>query len=307
MGAWGTGSFDNDDALDLVTELERDGHVAIQTALENVIGLGAREYLQAPAASAAIAASEIIAAARDRDVVRLPEDARRWVDIQGDSVATTPLVEQARRALERILLRSELKDLWEEGHDDAQFHSWERGVRQLMTRLVEPAPTAIVQAPKAPMLRKVTLEPGDIVSVDLDRDWHTYARILARPTKIAFYDHRVRTPDKNLVAIVKAPVLFVLAVNDRVKKGCWPKIGHLPLEIAPVPIPDQFMQDVGTGVCEIVDEAFNSRAAMPEECVGLERVAVWDPVHVEERIRDHYAGRPNAQADNMKVKLSARG
>jgi hypothetical protein len=37
----------------------------------------------------------------------------------------------------------------------------------------------------------------------------------------------------------------------------------------------------------------------------LERVAVWDPAHVEERIRDHYAGRPNAHLAYMKVRLSA--
>jgi hypothetical protein len=237
----------------------------------------------------------------------VPEDARRWVDMQGDSIATTPLVEQARRALERILLRSELKDLWEEGHDDAQFHSWERGVRLLMTRLIGPSSPARARARKARVFRKIALEPGDVLRVDLDRDWHTYARILTRPTKIAFYDHRVRAPEKNLIAIVNEPVLFVLAVNDRVKKGCWPKIGHLPLETIPVPIPDQFMQDISSGACKIIDKAFNTRAVKPEECVGLERVAVWDPVHVEERIRDHYARRPNAQADNMKVKLSARG
>jgi hypothetical protein len=65
------------------------------------------------------------------------------------------------------------------------------------------------------------------------------------------------------------------------------------------------MQDIGTDACQIVDEAFNLRPARPEECIALERVAVWDPVHVEERIRDHYAGRPSAHLAHMKVRLSA--
>jgi hypothetical protein len=67
------------------------------------------------------------------------------------------------------------------------------------------------------------------------------------------------------------------------------------------------MQDIGSGQCEIIDEAFNARPAAPEECVGLEGVAVWDPTHVEDRLRDHYAGRPNAHLAYMKVKLPGSG
>jgi hypothetical protein len=80
MGAWGTGSFENDDALDFLAELERKGQAAIERALDKVTTLGAAEYLEAPEASAAIAASEVIVALRDRDISRIPEDAGRWVN-----------------------------------------------------------------------------------------------------------------------------------------------------------------------------------------------------------------------------------
>jgi Immunity protein 26 len=149
--------------------------------------------------------------------------------------------------------------------------------------------------------RSPKLERGAVLCVSLDRQWHTYARILKYP-KIAFYDCRVAAPE-DLLTIAKRPVLFVLAVGGRAHKDHWPVIGHVPLETAPVPIPDQFMQAIGSGACRIVDEFFNSRAAQPQECVALERVAVWDPKHVEERIRDHYAGRPNAHLAYMKVAL----
>jgi hypothetical protein len=114
--------------------------------------------------------------------------------------------------------------------------------------------------------------PGAILRVDLGDRWHTYARILGRIPKIAFYDCRVSEPMEDLRAITKRPVLFV-----------------------------------GSGQCEIIDEAFNARPAAPEECVGLEGVAVWDPTHVEDRLRDHYAGRPNAHLAYMKVKLPGSG
>jgi hypothetical protein len=124
-------------------------------------------------------------------------------------------------------------------------------------------------------------------------------------SKIPFYDCRVSIPVEDVLSIVKRPVLFVLAVSA--SGGHWPKIGHVPLEMAPIPIPDEFMQDIGTGACQIVDEAFNARPAKPEECVDLERVAVWGPAHVAERIRDHYAGRPNAHLAHMKVRLPPGG
>lgn len=304
MGAWGAGSFENDDALDFVVRLEREGEAAVRVVLEEVTGLGARDYLEAEQASSAIAASEVVAAARDGERSRLPQAVQDWLDGRGD-LASPALLALAHRAVERVLTQSELKELWEEGGASALSETWASGVRQLIARLVATAPAAKAQASKGPKVRKLKLEPGAVLRVDLDLQWHTYARILARFPRIAFYDCRVLAPEQDILAIVKRPVLFVLAVGGSASKGHWPKIGHAPLDMAPIPIPDQFMQDIGTGACQIVDEAFNLRPAKPEECIALERVAVWDPVHVEERIRDHYAGRPNAHLAHMKVRLSA--
>jgi hypothetical protein len=306
MGAWGTSSFENDDALDFIVRLEREGEIAIRAALDDVTGADAREYLEAPEASSAIAASEVVAAARDGDASRLPKAAQDWLDGHGDNLATPALLALAHRGVERVLMQSELKELWEEGGADGQSKAWSNGVRRLIARLVVTAPMSKAQGPKGPKVKKSEFEPGSILRVDLDHQWHSYARILAR-TRIAFHDCRVSAPEEDPLAIVKTPVLFVLAVGGRASKGHWPKVGYVPLETAPIPMPEQFMQDIGTGACQIVDEAFNTRPAKPEECIALERVAVWDPVHVEERIRDHYAGRPNAHLAYMKVRLSPAG
>ena len=306
MGAWGTGSFENDDALDFLVRLE-GGSAAIAEALEDVTALDAQDYLEAPEASSAIAAAEIVAAAHDGDASQLSETVQAWLEAHRDSVSTPSLLALAHRAVERVLARSELKDLWEEGIADAQSEAWASGVRQLIGRLeAKPQQARKGQAPKGPRTRQEALGPGTILRVDLDDQWHTYARILARVPMVAFYDCRVDAPIENLQAIIKHPVLFVLAVGVRAHKGLWPKIGHVPLEAAPIPIPPQFMQDIGTGQCQIVDEAFNARPVTPEECVGLERVAVWDATHVTERLRNHYAGRQNAHLEYMKVKLPRR-
>jgi hypothetical protein len=128
--------------------------------------------------------------------------------------------------------------------------------------------------------------------------------MLARKPMIAFFDRRTSETEVDLESVIKSPVLFVVGVSHRdYEKGRWVRITHVPLEVAPIPIPDQFMQDVGTGKCRIVDEFFNERPATPQECVGMKKVAVWEAEGVEERLRDHYAGRPNAMFEYLKVRL----
>ena len=90
MGAWGTGSFDNDDALDFVVRLEREGETSIRAAFEDVTGLDAGDYLEAPEASSAIAAGEVVAAARDGDVSRLPEAVHDWLLAMDDKGCLDP-------------------------------------------------------------------------------------------------------------------------------------------------------------------------------------------------------------------------
>src|SRR5215468_1909995 len=68
MGAWGHGSFENDDAADWVHEFELQGASAVVSALEYISRFPEEEYLEAPGASVAIAAAEIVAAARDSDL-----------------------------------------------------------------------------------------------------------------------------------------------------------------------------------------------------------------------------------------------
>jgi len=309
MGAWGAGSFDNDDADDLVVRLESEGAGAIKAALEAVAGLGAQDYLEAPEASSAIAAAEVVAAAHDGDARQLPEEAERWLDQNRGSIKPR-LLGLARRAVERVLTQSELKDLWEAGGANPEFAQWAEGVRRLLGRLEAKAPRAgKARAPgSSAQTRRQALKPGAVLRVDLDEGWHTYARILDPVPMVAFYDCRVSAPMDDLRAIAGRPVLFVLAVSGQAHKGHWPKVGDVPPDASPVPIPAQFMQDIATGQCQIVDkDVFNARPATPEECLGLERVAVWDPTHVEERLRDHYAGRPNAHLEYMKVKLPGRG
>lgn len=144
--------------------------------------------------------------------------------------------------------------------------------------------------------------PGTILKIPFDDTVHTYARVLRHPF-IAVYDCKTSEDVTSLEEIIAKEILFVVAVMDRaVTGGRWKAVGALPLKDGEIPIPDQFMQDMfNPNNCQIIDSSGNVREATIEECEGLERAAVWEAEHVEDRIRDHYLGRPNRWLESMKL------
>lgn len=131
MGAWGTGVFENDDAADWVWELEDDddGSVLVD-ALKEVVDLDLEDYVEAPEACNALAAAEIIAAARGHHGAELPSEAREWIGRNG-ALVDRAMVALAAGAVERISINSELKELW----DEAESEEWPQVVADLLARL----------------------------------------------------------------------------------------------------------------------------------------------------------------------------
>lgn len=80
MGAWGVGSFENDDAGDFLGDVTDSGDLSlIREALDNV--LTSTEYVEAPDACMAIVAAEVVAAALGRPTLaaQQEEDLTRWL------------------------------------------------------------------------------------------------------------------------------------------------------------------------------------------------------------------------------------
>jgi hypothetical protein len=128
MGAWGTAAFDNDDASDWVFELEKDGIAAIDMALKEALGPG---ELEMPTDVNAIAAGEVIAAARGRPVEGLREDILALAHALAQSV-TPDHAARAHAAVARVLAGSEVAELWGETDDDDE---WRGLVQDLIRRL----------------------------------------------------------------------------------------------------------------------------------------------------------------------------
>lgn len=129
VGAWGPGSFENDDAMDLLADLVDGGGMDVVQSAFDIAEEGA--YLEAPEASAAVAAAEIVAALAGRPGEDLPEEAAEWVAANGRAPGEK-LVRRARTVVERVRTDSELKELWEEGEEAGEWHA---AIKDLLARL----------------------------------------------------------------------------------------------------------------------------------------------------------------------------
>lgn len=113
MGAWGSGAFENDDALDAVGDLV-DGTFELD---ELRAALDA-DYLEAPDGSVALALVEVALATLGRTdpAAELDEVDIRLLATQFDDAAYELILQVAERALRPDA--SELYELWEEAGED---------------------------------------------------------------------------------------------------------------------------------------------------------------------------------------------
>jgi 3-methyladenine DNA glycosylase AlkD len=132
MGTWGAESFENDDALDWLQELTSSDDVKLlRKALQEAVS--SPEPLEAPEASAVVAAAELVAAALGRPAQGLPEETGEWIE-RYSNPEVRALASLARRAVRSIKDRSELRELWEE----AGAQEWLAAIAALEARLQDP-------------------------------------------------------------------------------------------------------------------------------------------------------------------------
>ena len=132
MGAWGHGSFQNDDALGFLEEFEDGGLETVEAAFDTVNSLSKGDYLEAPDAGMALAAAEMVAAVRDGDTSGVPDDAAPALARHQEALSDPALLDTARRAVTRVFQASELKELWQ---DTPDWPAWQEVVRNLASRL----------------------------------------------------------------------------------------------------------------------------------------------------------------------------
>ena len=129
MGAWGTGSFENDDAADWLASL---GTLAPEDLMK-ILAQASDDpgYLEAPVAYLVVVAGEVVAALSGTPAQGAPSAIVDWAR-KHPQAFTPELKAVAIRALDRVRRNSELKDLWLEADG---LNDWIGAIRELQVRL----------------------------------------------------------------------------------------------------------------------------------------------------------------------------
>ena len=129
-GAWGDGSFENDDAMDWVGDcVQAASPGVVKAAFDRVLE---EDVVEAPDASAAIAAAEVVAASLGKPSPALPENLKAWLAGQPRTQigAQGALAERALTKIEDAR-HSGLRQLWSEG----KTNQWLAKVQALQSRI----------------------------------------------------------------------------------------------------------------------------------------------------------------------------
>ncbi|WP_281322743.1 Imm26 family immunity protein [Flavobacterium aestivum] len=143
------------------------------------------------------------------------------------------------------------------------------------------------------MNKRQKITTGSILEINIENKYYVYAQILSNGDGIVFFDYKSPSPLKDFSILENKPVLFIITVyNDVITKGHWLKVGKLGIRKEFEILPLKFIQDA-----QHPDrfEFYNPNTGditptTKDKIKGLERAAVWDANHVEDRIRSHYEG-----------------
>lgn len=133
---------------------------------------------------------------------------------------------------------------------------------------------------------------GKVFRINLGAGAYAYALALKDPEFVFF---SCFNPDATLEEILSSGVLWRLWVmRQALKEPTW----ELLCEIKKIPEPFQqevtrFKKDSITGKYSLYIHGQETPASK-DQCIGLERAAVWSSNHVNDRLNDHLAGVENA-------------
>jgi hypothetical protein len=132
MGAWDIGSFDNDEALDWVYELEKANDFSIlEKSFETVIDQEG-DSPDASDCTIALCAAEVVASLLDNPASDVPDEVLEWIEDKPEP--SSELIKIAVKAIKVILDDSELKELWLETDE---YQDWVDNVKTLIENLTE--------------------------------------------------------------------------------------------------------------------------------------------------------------------------
>jgi hypothetical protein len=130
MGAWGSPTFENDVALDFLSQVRTEN---LYPVLQSAVSLERDAYIEEDEGVRALVVGELLAAQRDGDATRLPEIAK-YILSEMRNPPPIELVAAAKSAVEMVLRSSETRELRAE-LGATEFNQWQDEVRKILKRL----------------------------------------------------------------------------------------------------------------------------------------------------------------------------
>ena len=137
MGAWDPGNFENDTAVDWLYDFGENDFRLIDRTLAGVASMIEADELDGDEACEVLAAAECVAAAAGYPPANPPAELVEWLAENSPIQVKPEYVEMARRAVARVLAKSELRELWLES---GEVDMWETAVTNLQSRLQKITP-----------------------------------------------------------------------------------------------------------------------------------------------------------------------
>jgi len=148
---------------------------------------------------------------------------------------------------------------------------------------------------------KEKLKIGTYFRINLG-EYFIFGRIIENSI-FTFFDFRTTKEDIDLDILLTKNILFSLHVSwSAITSGKWKVLDVKPLEERFKKVVPFFVQEIGNNEICWIDYNGERVKVDKSECVGLERLASWDAIHVEQRIKDHYNGVENKFLLALKLK-----
>ena len=153
-------------------------------------------------------------------------------------------------------------------------------------------------------MAKARWAKGGVFKIPLDDGMYGYGIMLESPV-CGFFDFKTSEDISDLSCLMQYEIMFKICVmKHAITQGRWLKVGKFPLmDSSTYEIPYFVNVDHMSGKIYRHHISGKEEISTKEACLGLECAAVWEPEHVEERLNDHFAGRPNIWVERFKLEL----
>lgn len=141
---------------------------------------------------------------------------------------------------------------------------------------------------------------GDVFRIPLSEGVYAYGQAVNKTVEV-FFDYTDDGFSTNVEQVLKTRPLFKLCVDRYVlAKGYWKIIGRYPVDPNLSSYGDVFMYNSLTKQYSIFRDGIGQIRATWEEIKDLECLSSWGHGAAEQRLKDHFAGRPNWFVESSK-------